>query len=205
MMRINIPIDRYHSFREDHVLILFKTKVIDMKWYTFLITLALLFIQCGGDGDTPPWDDPDRDSPTPWRGNFGTVTMKIDGGEIVMRAYDQANFTSDQEGQYVKIEAVNCEDFIRVGMLLVPQIGSHDIVRGKFTTDKIGHECFEPGSGPGYTFGKDHSISGTATITELGVRIKGTFEFTASHINDGTTYVITNGSFDIEVDIDSDG
>ena len=59
LTKINIHGDQGHSFRINWSLILFKTKLIDMKWYTLLIAIALLFVQCGGD-DTPPWDDPDR-------------------------------------------------------------------------------------------------------------------------------------------------
>ena len=119
-----------------------------MKWYTFLITLTLLFTQCGGDGDTPPWDDPDRDMPTPWRENFGSVTMKVDGRQIVMRAYDQANFINNR--QNVKIEAANCEDLFVLRLDLVREIGANDIIGGMLYTERIGSECFEPGTGPGY-------------------------------------------------------
>lgn len=177
-----------------------------MKWYTFLVAIALLFIQCGGDGDTPPWDDPDRDMPTPWKENFGRVTMKVDGRQIVMRAYDQANFTSDQVGQYVRINAANCEDLFVLWLFLVPEIGANDIVRGVLSKDRINSECFEPGTGPGsYTIGYQHEITGTYNITELGSRIKGTFEFTTEPVHNDEHYVITDGSFDVEVDLDSDG
>jgi hypothetical protein len=203
LMRINTPIDRYHSFREDVSLILGNTKWIDMKWYTFLITLALLFIQCGGDGDTPPWDDPDRDYPAYWRQNFGTVTMKVDGRQVVMRAYDQANFINDR--QNVKIEATNCEDYFVLRLDLVREIGTNDIIGGMLYTERIGSECFEPGTGPGYFFGYQHTITGTYNITDLGNRIKGTFEFTTEPVHNDEHYVITDGSFDIEVDLDSDG
>ena len=161
-----------------------------MKWYTFLIAIALLFVQCGGDDD--------GDGPTTRNENFGRVTMKIDGKQIVMQAYHPAYYGSiaNEIEEYVRIDAANCGELIETGIMLVPQIGANDILKGLFITERIGVEC----PGQDYKVGKSYSIEGTCNITELGDRIKGTFEFTAWNPNDDTTYTITDGSFDIEVE-----
>ena len=80
----------------------------------------------------------------------------------------------------------------------MPEIGVHEINGGSFITEKEGRECIK--GGDLYDIGEFHWINGTASVTEIGDRLKGTFEFTAVHNIIGKTHVITEGSFDIETE-----
>ena len=167
-----------------------------MKWYTFLIAITLLFVQCGGDedGDSGPPDTRNTD--------FGNVTMKIDGKQTVMRAYNPAFISGtdiNPDGK-MRLQAVNCENLINIDLTMTAEIGAHEI-SGLYTTDKEGRECFKRPSWEAF-IGFQHRIIGNCNVTEMGDRIKGTFEFTTEPIHNNEHYVITDGSFDVEISYD---
>lgn len=150
----------------------------------FPLTIAFLFLilnSCNRDGDMN----------NPRENNFGTVTMKIDGETINLKAFHKAH----DDGNEISFQAFSCEDEISLAIVLISEIGDNDISRGQLKFNI--KDCL-------ITSGADwYSIEGTSSITEIGNQLKGTFECEAFDTPTGAHYcTVTEGFFTIELNYD---
>ena len=168
-----------------------------MKWYTFLIAIALLFVQCGGgddDGDGPNNIVPET---------FGTVSMKIDGISYslkVFKAVIRHNANDPEEGVFV-IMGANCDEPLKFHFEMKPQLGEQDVSQ----SCTIGFNWYDQ-TWCGFDRSQLDNVvnielfsEGTSELTEMGARYKGTFSGRTEPQSGGRGHEITDGIFDVRL------
>ncbi|WKK66514.1 hypothetical protein [Lutimonas zeaxanthinifaciens] len=164
-----------------------------MKWYTFLIAIALLFVQCGGDDDSDDNWGPEYIGSVNMKINGRSYTLKVWGGTITY----QGNFP--EEG-ILGFGAVDCRNKIDFYLNLVNDFGEQEIMPDKslirfdyYNQTGCGWDSDESNqTSPPIEYFK----SGTVELIELGERFEGTFSGITESSGGGQRHEITEGYFE---------